>query len=176
MKIGDNTTYEIECHRGEIRYMMKGETTGSEQSGGRPVIIVSNEQCNKCSPVITVVPITSQEKTPLPTHFKLSKNKYPVYGTVLCEQIQSCSKLRLGQFVGDIDEHDMQQIEERLKIQPELKTTNTEPIVATVIKTDDMTLDAAKAEIEDLKTQLLKTQQRESFFRELYYEEFMRKS
>lgn len=175
MKIGENATYEVECHRGEIRYMMKGEITGSEQSGGRPVVIVSNEQCNKYSPVITVVPITSQEKTALPTHFKLEDDKYPVYGTVLCEQVQSCSKLRLGQYVGDIDGRDMRQIEERLKIQLELKTSVPEPVVTTIVKTDNAALDVARAEIEDLKTQLTKTQQREAVFRELY-EELVRKS
>lgn len=176
MKIGENATYEVECHRGEIRYMMKSEAIGSEQSGGRPVIIVSNEQCNKVSPVITVVPITTQEKIPLPTHFKLNEDKYPVYGTVLCEQIQSCSKLRLGQYVGDIDEHDIHRIEDCIKIQLALKASQAaQPLVTTIVKTDNSALEAAQEQIKDLQAQLIKTQQREIVFRELY-EELVRKS
>lgn len=173
MKIGENATYEVECHRGEIRYMLKGEATGSEQSGGRPVIIVSNEKCNQVSPVITVVPITSQEKLPLPTHVKLDDDKYPVYGTVLCEQIQSCSKLRLGQYIGDLDERDMRQIERCIKVQLDLKIS--EPTTTTLVKIDNTALEAANEQIESLKQQLTKTQQRESVFRELY-EELVRKS
>lgn len=179
MKIAENITCDIECHRGEIRYMMKTEVIGSEQSGGRPVIIISNEQCNKVSSVVTVVPITTQEKAFLPTHFKLDDNKYSVYGTVLCEQIQSCSKLRLGQYVGDVDDRDLRQIEKCIKIQLALKASqNAQPNTITIVKPDDKLLgqlEEANMKIKRLELELIKTQQREIVFRELY-EERVRKS
>ena len=54
--------------RGDIFFITKGAYTGSEQNGGRPGVIVSNDVGNKHSPNVEVVFLTSQEKNPLPTH------------------------------------------------------------------------------------------------------------
>lgn len=85
----NSVTFEREIHRGEIFYMTFKEQVGSEQQGGRPVIVVSNESCNKFSPTVTVVPLTTKDKKPLPTHVELNVEGLPVYGTILCEQVQS---------------------------------------------------------------------------------------
>lgn len=68
----DSMTFEREIHRGEIFYMTFKEQVGSEQQGGRPVIVVSNETCNKFSPTVTIVPLTTKDKKPLPTHVELN--------------------------------------------------------------------------------------------------------
>lgn len=83
----DSMTFEREIHRGEIFYMTFKEQVGSEQQGGRPVIVVSNETCNKFSPTVTVVPLTTKDKKPLPTHVELNVEGLPVYGTILCEHV-----------------------------------------------------------------------------------------
>lgn len=43
------------------------------QSGKHPAIIMSNNECNKHSPVVNVIPLTSKDKAPwLPTHYKMT--------------------------------------------------------------------------------------------------------
>lgn len=103
----DSMTFEREIHRGKIFYMTFKEQTGSERQGGRPVIVVSNETCNKFSPTVTVVPLTTKDKKSLPTHVELNVEGLPVYGTILCEQVQSVSHYRLGSYVGEVDDRVM---------------------------------------------------------------------
>lgn len=86
----DSMTFEREIHRGEIFYMTFKEQTGSEQQGGRPVIVVSNETCNKFSPTVTVVPLTTKGKKPLPTHVELNVEGLPVYGTICASKCKAC--------------------------------------------------------------------------------------
>ncbi|MDY8023370.1 type II toxin-antitoxin system PemK/MazF family toxin [Paenibacillus polymyxa] len=51
-----------------------GKASGSVQAGERPVMVISNNIGNKYSPVIVVVPITSQlKKAKLPTHVLIKK-------------------------------------------------------------------------------------------------------
>lgn len=85
--------------RGEIYLDTNfGEGEGSEQKGRRPCIIISNNICNRFSPTITVVPITKQTKTPLPTHFQMSKEEFKLHedSTALVEQLRTIDKERLG--------------------------------------------------------------------------------
>lgn len=119
----DNTcTFEREIHRGEIFYMTFGNPVENEQQGGRPCIVVSNETCNKFSPIVTVVPLTTKDKKPLPTHVLLEVEDLPVHGTILCEQVQSISHFRLSSYVGEVDDCIMQKIEKALAIQLDIDT------------------------------------------------------
>ena len=49
-------------YRGEIYYINETEGTGSEQTGGRPGIIISNDIGNEHSPVVIIVYLTTQER------------------------------------------------------------------------------------------------------------------
>ena len=49
----------MEINRGDVFYVNRSETIGSEQRSGRPAIIVSNPECNEHSPVVEVVYLTS---------------------------------------------------------------------------------------------------------------------
>lgn len=112
----DNTcTFEREIHRGEIFYMTFGNPVENEQQGGRPCIVVSNETCNKFSPIVTVVPLTTKDKKPLPTHVLLEVEDLPVHGTILCEQVQSISHFRLSSYVGEVDDCIMQKSKRHLQ-------------------------------------------------------------
>lgn len=53
---------ENEYHRGEIFFINEGESSGSEQGGARPGIIVSNDVGNKHAPIVEVVYLTSRKK------------------------------------------------------------------------------------------------------------------
>ena len=60
---------------------------GHVQYGFRPVLVVSNDMANKYSPVITVVPLTSQlTKRQLPTHVLLQDNGLEKSSLALCEK------------------------------------------------------------------------------------------
>ena len=48
----------MEINRGDVFYVNRSETIGSEQRSGRPAIIVSNPECNEHSPVVEVVYLT----------------------------------------------------------------------------------------------------------------------
>ena len=178
----DNTvTFEREIHRGEIFYMTLKEQVGSEQQGGRPVIVVSNETCNKFSPIVTIVPLTTKDKKPLPTHVELNVEGLPVYGTILCEQVQSVSQYRLSNYVGEVDDSIMRKIEKALCVQLDITTKNTETatvqaqpiikeVVKEVVKVDNTAVEELKSELEQVKLALVKAQERERVFRELYEE------
>lgn len=57
--------------RGDIYYVQFGNTsTGSEQHGDRPAVIIQNDVGNTYAPTLIVVPLTSntEKKVTQPTH------------------------------------------------------------------------------------------------------------
>lgn len=101
---------EEEIFRGEIYYVYpSGGGVGSEQTAGRPAIVVSNDKANKYSPVIEMVYLTTQEKTSLPTHVDIVSAKSP--SIALCEQVHSVAKSRLGGFIAKCTDGEMTMID-----------------------------------------------------------------
>lgn len=91
--------------RGDIYYVEKYPTSGSEQQPGRPAIIVSNDKCNENSDVFEVVYLTTQPKNDLPTHVTIrSATKI---STALCEQISSVCYGRLGNYIGSATDDEL---------------------------------------------------------------------
>lgn len=97
------------------------DAIGSEQGGVRPCIVVSNNICNKYSPVVTIIPISAQiEKLRLPVHVELDHEKYgfarPSF--VMCEHILTVDKSRLSNKSNKwIYKEDMDRIELAMRIQ-----------------------------------------------------------
>lgn len=88
--------------RGEIYYIESTyRETGSEQRGGRPAVIVSNDKNNENSEVVEVVYMTTKPKNDLPTHVFIRSALSP--STVLCEQVNSVSVKRIVQQDPDIE-------------------------------------------------------------------------
>ena len=83
--------------RMDIWYAHLKENTGtSVQEGSRPVLVISNDIANRCSDVITVIPLTSQiKKMELPTHC-IVKDLLDEDSVVLAEQITAIPKKRLN--------------------------------------------------------------------------------
>lgn len=83
-------------------------TTESEQSGIRPIIIIQNDIGNKYSPTVLAIPITSfQKKVDLPTHcilHKTEKNGLKVDSMVMAEQIRVIDKKRILDKIGYVDD------------------------------------------------------------------------
>jgi mRNA interferase MazF len=97
--------------RGDIFFITEGTYTGSEQNGGRPGVIVSNDVGNKHSPNVEVVFLTSKKKKPMPTHVEVMCK---VPSTALCENIQTVSKERLDAFIRSCTTSEMKQIDNAL--------------------------------------------------------------
>ena len=94
-------------NRGDVFYVNRSETIGSEQRSGRPAIIVSNPECNEHSPVVEVVYLTCQYKKPMPTHVRIES--IGRRSTALCEQITSVDVSRLGDYKGHLTDGEMEQ-------------------------------------------------------------------
>lgn len=99
----------MDIARGDIFYVNRSETIGSEQQSGRPAIIVSNPICNEHSPVVEVVYLTCKYKKPLPTHVKIESAGRR--STALCEQITSVDICRLGDYKGHLTDEEMEQVD-----------------------------------------------------------------
>ena len=80
---------------------------GSEQSGIRPVLVISEEAVNQALPVVTVVCITSlktgRKVYPIEVMLDPSESHLPQCSIVMSHQIRSISKERLTEKCGFID-------------------------------------------------------------------------
>ena len=98
----------------DIYYCDFGDNDGSEQSGERPSLIISNDLGNVNSDTIIVLPITSKKKKDLPIHYILYKDIYPFFkdeeDRVLTEQIRCVSKKKLHKKMGQISVEDFNNI------------------------------------------------------------------
>ena len=74
---------------------------GHVQHGPRPVLIVSNNLANTYSPVVTIVPLTTQmNKHHLPTHVFLRDQGLSKNSLALCEQIITLDKIHRIRRIG----------------------------------------------------------------------------
>ena len=106
-----------EITRGDIYKADLSPVVGSEQGGIRPVVIVQNDMGNRYSPTIIVVPITTRlNKKNLPTHTKINNSSLLKESIALMEQIRTIDKSRLIEFIGVLNESEMNRITEALRI------------------------------------------------------------
>ncbi len=82
-------------------------TMGSEQSGMRPVLVVSIEEVNQVLPIVTVLPLTSARpgRKVYPTEAFLSTVETGLQkdSIAMAHQIRTIDKERLGEQCGFID-------------------------------------------------------------------------
>ncbi len=87
---------------------------GSEQSGIRPVVIISGESMNKYYSVVIICPLTTKIKLykscPVLQPDKLNKLKSA--SQVISFQIRTIAKLRLKKRIGSIPEDMLEQIKD----------------------------------------------------------------
>ena len=95
-----------------------GASCGSEQYADRPAVVVSNDENNKHSGVIEVAYLTTQPKTELPTHVTIRSTGR--VSTVLCEQVTSVSVERVNNYIGQVSEQEMKNIDIALMISLQL--------------------------------------------------------
>ncbi len=100
--------------RGQIYFVNMTEAVGSEQTGNRPAVIVSNNTGNLFSTIVEVVFLTTKKKPDLPTHVLIDSAKSQ--SVALCEQIQTVDKKRLSQYIGTVSRQEMGMIDQALAV------------------------------------------------------------
>lgn len=81
---------------------------GSEQSGIRPALVISNDMVNEILPVVTILPISSlkQKGRVYPTEvlLKAEMSGLQVSSVVMVHQVRTVSKLRIGKKCGAVED------------------------------------------------------------------------
>ena len=102
--------------RGDIRWADLNPTIGSEQSGMRPVLILSKNIFNEKSGTVIAVALTSQpQKAGYPLTLELAKTKnLPKKSWVKISQIRTLSVARISGKLTSANEEEISQILEGL--------------------------------------------------------------
>ena len=109
-------TSEVKISRGEVFYIVSNyDNVGSEQRAGRPAVVVSNNLNNEHSRCVEICYLTLQEKSPLPTHVKIDRGEC-FNSTILCEQITTVSKERIGDYMCRLPDEVMDKVDKALII------------------------------------------------------------
>jgi mRNA interferase MazF len=104
--------------RGEVWLADLHPTRGREQTGRRPVLVLSVDFFNAGpADLIVVVPLTSTQRD-IPLHVKISKGDGGTRNdsAILCEAIRSISKDRLISRWGALSRAAIAEVEDRLRI------------------------------------------------------------
>jgi mRNA interferase MazF len=108
--------------RGEIWLADLDPTRGREQSGTRPVLVVSTDDFNHGpAELVVVIPITSKRKG-VPWHVLVppAEGGLKAKSYIKCEDVRSVSRARLTKRWGQVSEPTMDAVEDRLQILLEL--------------------------------------------------------
>lgn len=100
--------------RGDIYYVDLGKPIDSVQGGVRPCVIIQNDTGNKHSTTTIICPLTTKQKTELPTHCSVYQN-LPKASTILCEQILTVSKRQVRKYICTLNDDDLNKLNECLK-------------------------------------------------------------
>ena len=103
--------------RGDVYYADLSGVVGSEQGGIRPVVVIQNDKGNRYSKTIVVAPISKKMSKPrIPTHVIFSDDALHYVSMILCEQLRTIDKQRLGQWICTLDERTMRRIDCAIKV------------------------------------------------------------
>ena len=102
------TEAKVDVKRGQIYIADFNPVVGSEQGGIRPCVVIQNDTGNRYSPTIIV--------KNLPTHATLKSLGLDRKSICLLEQIRTIDKDRLLEYVGEVSEHEMEEIVEALRV------------------------------------------------------------
>jgi mRNA interferase MazF len=101
--------------RGEIRWADLNPTRGHEQTGLRPVLILSHDIFNERSGTVIAVAITSQpQRAGFPLTLELTAGKLPKQSWVKISQIRTLSVERIGKIIGRASQEELAQVIEGL--------------------------------------------------------------
>jgi len=102
--------------RGEIYWAELGAARGHEQSGRRPVLVVSRDVFNRNSGTVIALALTSQEPSAgFPLTIELQAEGLPKRSWVKISQIRTLSTTRLGGRLGHASAEEVETVIEGLK-------------------------------------------------------------
>jgi competence ComEA-like helix-hairpin-helix protein len=98
--------------RGEIYWVRMSNTVGSEESVGRPGVIISSKKGNETAPIVQIAYTTTQVKYGIinPSTYASGKKTW-----ILCNQIYTVDKTRLERFVGKLTDEEMREVDTALE-------------------------------------------------------------
>jgi mRNA interferase MazF len=101
--------------RGDIIWADLDPTTGHEQAGRRPVLILSHDFFNEKSGTVIAVALTSQpQKAGFPLTLPLDEKIATKRSWIKISQIRTLSTLRLGKIIGRVTEEQLKIVIEGL--------------------------------------------------------------
>lgn len=101
--------------RGEVRWADLDPTRGHEQSGRRPVLILSADVFNARSGTVIAVALTTQApRAGFPLTLKLDSARFPKPSWVKISQIRTLSVQRIGRRLGVVSPEEVAQVLEGL--------------------------------------------------------------
>lgn len=101
--------------KGEIRWADLSPTRGHEQTGLRPVLILSHDVFNERSGTVIVMAITSQpQKAGFPLTLELKTGDLPKHSWAKISQIRTLSSERIGKLIGRLSPEELAQVIEGL--------------------------------------------------------------
>ena len=107
----------LKFQRGDIYFIRLDSSTGSEQSGTRPAVILQNNVGNTYSPTLIVATLTSktEKKAMQPTHcLVVPEGLEP--SIVQAEQIFTIDKSRVQNFAGHLTPEELSRVDDAVKI------------------------------------------------------------
>lgn len=101
--------------RGEIRWADLSPARDHEQTGLRPVLILSHDIFNERSGTVIVTAITSQpQKAGFPLTLELKTGDLPKHSWAKISQIRTLSTERIGKLIGQLSQEELAQVIEGL--------------------------------------------------------------
>ena len=101
--------------RGDVFWADLDPAQGHEQSGRRPVVVLSHDIFNERSGTVIACALTSQEpRAGFPLTLELLGTKFPKRSWVKISQIRTLSIKRLGRKLGSVSFEEMLQVIEGL--------------------------------------------------------------
>lgn len=100
----------MEIRRGDIYYADLNPVVGCEQGGRRPVLVIQNNVGNHYASTVIVAAITSRKRRRrMPTHIGLlgTVTGLRTASCVMLEQVRTIDRMRLGEYIGRLDEEKM---------------------------------------------------------------------
>ena len=101
--------------RGEVRWADLNPVRGREQSGSRPVLILSQDVFNERSGTVIAVALTSQpQRAGFPLTLELTAARLPKRSWVKISQVRTLSIERIGKKLGKVTPEEVAQVIEGL--------------------------------------------------------------
>lgn len=113
--------------RGEVYWANFDPTVGSEINKKRPCLIISNNITNHVSPLVTVLPLTTQKLNKIYRHEVLVTNQ-PLLknGKIKVNQIRTFDKQRIGSFIAELSDSIIAEVDNALLLHLSIKIRKKE--------------------------------------------------